>query len=78
MYIFIDGDKDNGDSASSSSSALAEPACTQLLNHRHYHHITKDEDSSGQVSLLMTCKVSGLKLLFLGNHWENTTYAINI
>lgn len=38
------------DSASSSSSAIAEPACTQLLNHRNvYHHISqKNEDTETQ------------------------------
>nr|CAH7722290.1 unnamed protein product [Callosobruchus chinensis] len=40
-------DHDKADSASSSSSA--EPACTQLLNHRNnYHHITKTEETEIQ------------------------------
>ncbi|KAJ8982876.1 hypothetical protein NQ317_004306 [Molorchus minor] len=39
-------DDDKADSASSNSSVLAEPACTQLLNHRNiYHHMVKDEDA---------------------------------
>lgn len=48
--IFLDEDK--ADSASSSSSALAEPACAQLLNHRNvYHHMVKDEDTEVQVKV---------------------------
>ncbi|KAG5866079.1 hypothetical protein JTB14_006282 [Gonioctena quinquepunctata] len=36
-------DEEKAESASSSSSALAEPACEQLLNHRNvYHHIDKN------------------------------------
>ncbi|XP_074036535.1 amino acid transporter heavy chain SLC3A2 [Leptinotarsa decemlineata] len=31
-------DEEKAESASSSSSALAEPACEQLLNHRNVHH----------------------------------------
>lgn len=46
--IFSDDEKT--DSVSSGSSVLAEPACTQLLNHRNaYHHITKNEEVEIQV-----------------------------
>ncbi|CAH0554644.1 unnamed protein product [Brassicogethes aeneus] len=57
-----DDDNPAGDSASSSSSALAEPACTQLLNHRNvYHHITKDEDTAIQET---NGKTQALQLTF--------------
>ncbi|CAH1154334.1 unnamed protein product [Phaedon cochleariae] len=39
-------DEEKAESASSSSSALAEPACTQLLNHRNiYHNIANGEEN---------------------------------
>lgn len=40
------------DSTSSNSSITAEPACVQLLNHHHYHHLTKNsEDGNMQVHI---------------------------
>jgi hypothetical protein len=59
----LDDDKCAGDSASSSSSALAEPACTQLLNHRNntYHHIVKDEHTATEET---SGKVQPLQLTF--------------
>ncbi|EFA09799.1 amino acid transporter heavy chain SLC3A2 [Tribolium castaneum] len=58
-----DEDKCAGDSASSSSSALAEPSCTQLLNHRNstYHHIAKDENTANEET---AGKVQPLQLTF--------------
>lgn len=47
-------DDEKADSASSGSSILAEPACTQLLNHRNvYHHITKNEEIEVQVDIFL-------------------------
>ncbi|XP_017784590.1 PREDICTED: neutral and basic amino acid transport protein rBAT-like [Nicrophorus vespilloides] len=57
-----DDDKAAGDSGSSSSSVLAEPVCTQLLNHRHhYSHITKDENTTSQET---NGKVQPMQLTF--------------
>ncbi|KAJ8940246.1 hypothetical protein NQ318_016703 [Aromia moschata] len=55
-------DEEKADSASSNSSVLAEPACTQLLNHRNvYHHIVKDEDTETKET---NGKVQPLQLTF--------------
>lgn len=54
FYMFAaDGtsDEEKAESASSSSSVLAEPACAQLLNHRNvYQHMGKDEEKEAEVN----------------------------
>ncbi|KAJ8918550.1 hypothetical protein NQ315_013055 [Exocentrus adspersus] len=58
----VQQDEDKADSASSSSSALAEPACAQLLNHRNsYHHKIKDEEIEDKET---NGKVQPLQLTF--------------
>lgn len=59
-------DNDKADSASSGSSVLAEPACTQLLNHRNvYHHITKNEEIEVQVRHILNAIKDNLLKMFL-------------
>ncbi|CAG9863384.1 unnamed protein product [Phyllotreta striolata] len=53
-HVKADGtsDEEKAESASSSSSALAEPACAQLLNHRNvYQHIVTDEEKTVEEDL---------------------------